>query len=348
MSSGRSSITSQDHHIADNALQNLYAASAVSHQSQSGNVSPHAGKVNVEAKFAYASASNQQRGSMLQFNQDPNSSYPNLDVPTDPALVTNAISPGNPHRYSLNDFSMFTLDGMGMANPEAQIPLQDPTMDSNTGAIPWPSWNIETGALDFTDLGLADIPITPTESVDRNNVLAPGLTRTTSDTNSDVEDHISHQSDFTFDPNTFTGWQMPTNLLPDSTTDAFDADFGSYVNVSSDAATMYPNDLLIPPFDTTAVSQQLTTSGLTVQQQQQQFATDQQYYPDSQSSLLPPQISSSFKDEEVRQWLSQDQAAGLVFEGMAQQLGDLQQGQLSAASQRGSDDGYGLSEPTWF
>jgi len=344
MSSGRSSITSQDHHLEDNALQSLYAASAVSYQTHSGNVSPQATEINVEAELAAATASNQQSRSTLQLNQDSSSSYPILDVTTDPALMFNAISPANPHRYSLNDFSMFTLDGM--ANSQPLIPLQDPAMDNNAGTIPWPSWDVDIGAFDFTDIGFADIPITPSESVDHSNALAPGLSRTSSGTNSDEEDHISRRSDFTFDVNTFTGWEMPNNLMPDLTTDAFDADFGSYVNVSSDAATMLPNDLTMP-FDANAISQQLSMSGLTEQQQQQQqeLVLDQ-YLPNPNNGSMPPQMSSSFKDDEVRQWLSQDQAGGLEFAGTSQQ-GEIQQG-LVHGGQQGSDDGYGISEPTWF
>lgn len=331
MSSGRSSITSLD----SRGGQTFHPASVILHETQVAEAAPLAANSNTEAELASAPPSNHIRSSTNHIHRELNASYPSLGAFTDSDLAISANPSGNVNRSSINDFSMFTLDGM--AGSQTQVPHPGSSVDNTIGPLSWPNWDVDNGTFDFVDLGFNGIPMTPTESAEHSIALAPGLSRTSSGTNSDAEDHLSHYSDFTFDPTTFAGWEMPASFVPDLTANAFDADLESYVNVSSDAADMLPNELMLP-YDLNGISQQLSMSGLT-EQQQQPMATSQ-YPPTYNGPFMPLQMSSSMKDEDVRQWLSQDQAGELQFAGMVQQG----QGQ----QQQGADDVYAMNEPTWF
>ena len=331
---------------------------------------------------------------------EPKLPYPNLAVPADSPFLYSALSPANPHRYSLNDFSMFTLDNF-QAQDMSTREVITPQEALDRGDSTWPAWD-DVGTFDFdvNDPMFAQVGIAPSEqSVD--HITSGPLSRSTSGTTSEAEEMSAARSDFSFDPNAFAagmpvGWEMP-NLIPDLTTDAFDADFGSYIDVSSDAPALLPTENMAMNL----AAQPTLGMPNSVQQQQQQQQQQQSLslsqaqlqqsinmtaqmsanaYPSSSNTAgYLTQAQSSYKDEEVRQWLTQDpttdqdqvgplemglencyaDAGGLDFaaqdfgmQQVAQGQGQVGVGGVSGVGglqqQQQQMEGQFPGEPTWF
>lgn len=302
----------------------------------------------------------------LQLDTDTKSTYPDLAVPANPAFMYNAISPGNPHRYSLNDFSMFTLDNLNQ-NSDLNVvnaysmPTADYTapasatesLDRN-GLFQWPDYNdpsvftFDDAALPGLDMPNLAVPIPPSEaSTDHIHDVGPGLSRSSSGsgTISDGED-CSGTGGFAFDPTAFPpdfqgAWDMG-NVLPDLTQDAFDAEFAGFVdvNVPANAPGLAPGN----PYDFSL--QQQTQPDMLDQSAVQ--VTGMDYYlalnnvntnssVSSYTSQSQSQAQPSYKDAEVTQWLTNDS-------GIAQS----QQGQSESQGQAEGQAWDGAGEPTWF
>jgi len=319
---------------------------------------------------------------------EPKLPYPNLAVLADSPFLYSALSPANPHRYSLNDFSMFTLDNVQSQDVSARDVITAPQDVLDRGESTWPAWD-DVGTFDFdmNDPMFAQVGIATSEqSVD--HITSNPLSRSTSGTTSEAEEMSGARPDFSFDPNVFAAgmpvnWEMP-NMIPDLTTDAFDADFGSYIDVSSDAPALLPTENMTmniaaqpglgmsTPIDQ---QQQQQQQSLSQAQLQQSLSMSGQMnvnaYPTSSSTAYLTAAQSFYKDEEVRQWLTQDpttsqdqtsplamglencyaDAGGMEF--VAQDFG-LRQGRGGVGGGRSQGqvqqqlEGQFPGEPTWF
>jgi len=291
---------------------------------------------------------------------------------------------------------MFTLDNF-QAQDMSTRDVITPQDALDRGDSTWPAWD-DVGTFDFdvNDPMFAQVGIAASEqSVD--HITSGPLSRSTSGTTSEAEEMSAARSDFSFDPNAFAagmpvGWEMP-NLIPDLTTDAFDADFGSYINVSSDAPALLPTENMTMnlaaqpslgmPITVEQRQQQQQSMSLSQAQLQQSLNMSAQMnanaYPSSSNTAgYLTQAQSSYKDEEVRKWLTQDptttqdqvsplemglencytDAGGMEF-AAAQDFGMQQvaqgQGQVGVGGvsgvgglQQQQMEGQFPGEPTWF